>query len=100
MYFDARAFAKRLSMALAVDDRSQGELADRVGTDAGQLSRWKTGKVVPDLAYVTGLVGELGISAHWLLLGEGPMRPEDPQAEVLAFREIAGIVERVTRRES
>ena len=99
MYFEARAFATRLSMALAADPRSQGELADKVGTDAGQLSRWKNGKVVPDLSYVTELVVELGVSADWLLLGRGPMRPEDPQAEVTAFREIAEIVGRVTRRD-
>ena len=99
LHFDPNGFAKRLSMALAADDRSQQDLELLAGISQGQLSRWKTGKVVPDLPYVVELVVELGVSADWLLLGRGPMRPEDPQAEVTAFREVAEIVARVTRRE-
>lgn len=88
-------------MALAADDsgRSQGEVAEVLGVDGGQLSRWKNGRAVPDLAYVAGLATELGVSAHWLLLGTGAMRPEDPALEVQAFREIKEIVERTIRRE-
>ena len=100
MKFDAKGFAARLSMALAVDYRSQQALELRAGISQGQITRWKRGGAVPaDLPGLVNLIADLGVSAHWLLLGVGPMRPDDPQAEVLAFREIASIVGRVTRQQ-
>jgi phage repressor protein C with HTH and peptisase S24 domain len=34
----------------------------------------------------------LGVSGHWLLTGEGPMRPDNEDREAEAFRRIAQIV--------
>lgn len=94
LHFNAKGFAKRLRIALAADDRNQGELEELAGVTQGQISRWKGG-TMPDLPSIARMVELLNVSADWLLFGEGEMRPSDPSAEVAAFREIADIVLRV-----
>lgn len=94
MHFDAKGFAKRLRIALAADDRSQGELEELAGVTPGQLSRWKGG-TMPDLPSIARMVEILDVSADWLLFEEGEMRPSGPSLEAAAFREIAEIVLRV-----
>ncbi|GMV07380.1 MAG: hypothetical protein AMXMBFR53_36550 [Gemmatimonadota bacterium] len=68
------------------------ELAGRLGMKFhGQISAWENGQSPsPDnLAKVTLA---LGVSGHWLLTGEGPMYPQSPEDEALAYRKIAAIV--------
>jgi transcriptional regulator with XRE-family HTH domain len=66
-------FAKRLRIALAADERTQGEIAQAADVPPDQLSRWKGGNVMPEIESVIRLVRALGVSGHWLLTGEGPM---------------------------
>lgn len=91
MGFDAKAFATRLSIALAADERRDGEIAKAVGVDGSQLSRWKTGQAVPTAQYIVPLVTTLGVSAHWLLTGKGPQGPsgEEDALRLQLIEEIA-----------
>lgn len=60
-------------MALAADEREEGEVATAAGVSASQLSRWKSGAATPLVTNVPELVLALGVNGHWLLTGEGDM---------------------------
>lgn len=78
-------------MALASDERRDGEIAKAIGVDGGQVSRWKNGAAVPSVESLVRLVGALGVSAHWLLTGAGPQEPgtEEDAVRLQLIEEIA-----------
>lgn len=86
--------AERLAIALAIDGRDQADIERLAGIAAGQLSRWK-GATKPDADSLGKVVRALGVSGHWLLTGEGEMRPTAPSEEVQGFRDMAAVVDRV-----
>ena len=49
---------------------TQAELAERIGVSNKSVSKWETGKCMPDYLVVEPLCAELGISAGELLNGE------------------------------
>lgn len=51
---------------------TQSELAEKVGVAAGsRVSEWENDRRQPSAPVLMALPGELGISGHWLLTGEG-----------------------------
>lgn len=94
MGFDTKEFRKRLRQALAADERSQSEIAAAAKVPRDQLSRWKGGRgkqVLPSVDSLARVVEELGVSAHWLLTGDGPMNPPDG-ADTLRLEVIGRVV--------
>lgn len=57
-------------------EHGQNTLARRTGTSPANISRYLRGRRVP-ARFCAALVREFGISASWLLTGEGPARLED-----------------------
>lgn len=49
---------------------TQRELADRIGVTNKTVSRWETGKYMPDLATIQSLCKELDISVNEFISGE------------------------------
>lgn len=92
--FDAKAFAIRLSVAIAADGRRQGQIAEAIGVDQAQLSKWKHGHAVPSTELLVPLIAALDVSPRWLLLNEGPMRASSSE-DTLRLE----LVGRIARRE-
>lgn len=79
-------FGGRLKTARKGRGISQEELAPRIGVTKDTLSRYERGEVAPTAEVIFLAVVQLGVSADWLLTGEGPMRgftiemaPQDPE---------------------
>ncbi len=58
---------------------TQRELAERLGVSAKTVSKWETGRGVPDTLQLVPLVGALAVSLNQLLLEPAPPPPRDPQ---------------------
>jgi transcriptional regulator with XRE-family HTH domain len=54
---------------------SQGELAEKVGTDARQISRYENGRITPSLDVVARLAEVLNISIDYLVIEGAVPRP-------------------------
>ena len=54
---------------------SQGELAERVGTDARQISRYENGRITPSLDVVARLAEVLNVSLDYLVIEGVERRP-------------------------
>lgn len=55
---------------------TQKELAEKIGCTDKAISRWETGKGLPDMSFLIPLSNELNISVNELLLGEKIIREE------------------------
>jgi transcriptional regulator with XRE-family HTH domain len=53
---------------------SQGELADKVGTDARQISRYENGRITPSLDVVARIAEALNVSVDHLVFEDVPRR--------------------------
>ena len=49
---------------------TQKELADKIGVSDKTVSKWETGKGLPDITLLEPLAGALGVSVSELLAGE------------------------------
>ena len=57
-----------------MDSWSQGELADKVGTDARQISRYENGRITPSLDVVARIAETLNVSVDHLVFEDIPRR--------------------------
>lgn len=99
---EGRAFRRRLAAAIEASPLSRPEIADELGTAAPRLSEWASegGTRMPGFHFLAKLPGVLGVSGHWLLTGEGSMRPDpkgEPPLELAAYKAIAAIVRAADR---
>ena len=87
-----QAFRDRLKLAVEACSLEKQEIAERVGLRRpGTLSTWLMDG--PDFAIPRGqqllrLPGVLGVSGHWLLTGEGPMRGGEDGLRLQVIRQI------------
>lgn len=88
-------FADRLDRALTHAGMNQSELARALKSQPHRVGAWVNDGVIPSSKHLMRLPELLGVSGHWLLTGDGPMIPEDPERELRAYREIVEIVRRV-----
>lgn len=54
---------------------SQGELAEHVGGDARQISRYENGKITPSVDALVRIAEVLNISVDYLVIDNAPRRP-------------------------
>jgi ribosome-binding protein aMBF1 (putative translation factor) len=54
---------------------SQAELADKINSDARQVSRYESGKVAPDLEAVVRIAEVLNVAVDYLVIPDTPRRP-------------------------
>ena len=87
-----QAFRDRLKQAIGACSLEKQQIAERVGLRRpGTLSTWLVDG--PDFAIPRGqqmlrLPGVLGVSGHWLLTGEGPMRGGEDGLRLQVIRQI------------
>ncbi len=74
-------FRDRLHKARAIQGLSQNELAQAIGKDTAQISKWVRGRNNPRPKTMLKIAQVLKVSMLWLVFGEGPMEaaitPED-----------------------
>jgi transcriptional regulator with XRE-family HTH domain len=73
---------------------SQSELAEQVGADPAQISRYENGRITPSADALVRLAETFGVSCDYLLVDDAPRRPfrspEDDLGDHLAdFAELA-----------
>ncbi|MEZ6233365.1 MAG: helix-turn-helix transcriptional regulator [Phycisphaerales bacterium] len=66
----------------AVGERTYRQVADLTGVHAENVRRYMQGQA-PSLAFVVAFCRSLGISADWLLTGQGPMLAADVRGHAL-----------------
>jgi transcriptional regulator with XRE-family HTH domain len=65
---------------------SQRELADRIGADARQVSRYENGRITPSLDAATRLAEALNVSLDHLVFDDVPRRPLHAPENILGDR--------------
>lgn len=76
----------RLKALRAEKGWSQSELAEKVGADGRQISRYENGHITPSAEVLVKLAQELDCSVDYLLLEEAPRRPIGIEDSDLAER--------------
>lgn len=64
-----QSIKSRLSKIIEESDKSQAEIARKIGTTPAMVSRWKKGSVIPTTKSYEKLCKLLGIDINWLLTG-------------------------------
>ena len=64
---------------------TQAELADRIGVSSKTVSKWETGRGLPDISLLQPLARELGVSLIELMNGE-PIQNRNVSANLLRSR--------------
>ena len=54
---------------------SQGELAEKIGADPAQISRYENGRITPSADAIVRLAETFGVSTDYLLVEGAPRRP-------------------------
>lgn len=54
---------------------SQGELAEKIGADPAQISRYEAGRITPSADAVIRLAEVFAVSTDYLLISDAPRRP-------------------------
>ena len=67
---------------------TQKELADKIGCTDKAISRWETGKGLPDMSFLIPLSKELKVSVNELLAGEIIIPEEQEHIEIEKVNEI------------
>jgi transcriptional regulator with XRE-family HTH domain len=65
---------------------SQAELADKIGVDAGRVSRYEAGRITPSAEALVRLGEVLNVSIDHLLVDDVPRRPLHSAEDVLGDR--------------
>ncbi len=65
---------------------SQGELAEKVGADPAQISRYENGRITPSADVVVRIAEVFDVSTDYLLVGDAPRRPFRRGDEALGER--------------
>lgn len=71
---------ERLMLALAVRDKTGADLARGIGANSGLVSKWALDQQLPKADSIARICLFLEISAHWLVLGVGPMEAPGTEA--------------------
>ena len=58
-------------------DLKQSELAEKLGVTSKTVSRWETGKYMPDLSLFTDIAQILGVTINELLQGESVIKKKN-----------------------
>ena len=65
---------------------SQGELAEKVGADPAQISRYENGRITPSADAVVRIAEVFDVSTDYLLVDDAPRRPFRQGDEALGDR--------------
>lgn len=71
---------------------SQGDLATKIGADAGQISRYENAHIAPSADAIVRIAEALDVSCDYLLVDDAPRRPFRAPDHALGDR-LAGLDE-------
>lgn len=57
---------------------TQTQLATRMSSTQGTISKWENNEAMPELGNVVELCRHLYVTADWLIFGRGAVEPTDP----------------------
>ncbi len=77
--FDQEKIGLFLAQARKEKGWTQAELAEKLGVSNRSISRWETGKTMPDYSLLSPLCGALGLSVNELFAAERMPPPPVPQ---------------------
>jgi transcriptional regulator with XRE-family HTH domain len=77
---------ERLRELRAEQGLSQAELADKIGSDARQVSRYENGRVAPSLEAVVRIAETFNTSVDYLVTPDAPRRPLHARGNALDAR--------------
>ncbi|MDP9074387.1 MAG: helix-turn-helix domain-containing protein [Actinomycetota bacterium] len=86
------ALADRVKQLRNEHSWSQGELAERIGADPAQISRYENGRITPSADALVRLAETFGVSCDYLLVNDAPRRPFRSPEDSLGDR-LAGLGE-------
>jgi repressor LexA len=69
----AHKLARRIREARLSKGLDQAKLAAKIDIATRTVQRWENGEQVPDSNYLMRIARATGVTAHWLLTGEGEM---------------------------
>lgn len=91
-------------MRHAAENRSYRVISELTGQNSETVRRYMQG-ASPSIEFVSRLCDKLGLNAHWLLTGEGPMLASEQRSAALReaspaelLSHIAGTLDRLTGR--
>ena len=67
---DSKIIGEFIKEQRALKNLTQKQLAEKLGVTDKAISRWETGKGIPDVSLLIPLSNALGVSVHEILLGE------------------------------
>jgi transcriptional regulator with XRE-family HTH domain len=65
---------------------SQAELAERVGADPAQISRYESGRITPSADVIVRLAETFDVTTDYLLIDDAPRRPHRTGEDALGDR--------------
>ena len=68
-------FSERIKQLRKEKGWKQGELAEKIGSDARQISRYENSRVTPSLDAIVKLATAFDITIDYLLIEDAPRRP-------------------------
>jgi transcriptional regulator with XRE-family HTH domain len=80
------ALAHRVKQLRTERGWSQGELAEHVGADPAQISRYENGRITPSADATVRLAEAFDVSCDYLLVADAPRRPFRSAEDVLGDR--------------
>jgi transcriptional regulator with XRE-family HTH domain len=82
----AMPIGERIKALRSEQRLSQGDLAGKIGADAGQISRYENGHIAPSADAIVRLAEALDVSCDYLLVEGAPRRPFRSAADLLGER--------------
>jgi transcriptional regulator with XRE-family HTH domain len=67
--------AERLKTLRAEAGWSQAELAERIGSDGRQVSRYENGRITPSLEALVRIAETFNVTVDYLVINDAPRRP-------------------------
>jgi transcriptional regulator with XRE-family HTH domain len=86
------ALAERVKQLRNQQGWSQGDLAERIGADPAQISRYENGRITPSADALVRLAETFDVSCDYLLIDDAARRPFRPPEDALGDR-LAGLAE-------
>jgi len=80
------ALAERVKQLRTEHAWSQGDLAERVGADPAQISRYENGRITPSADALIRIAETFNVSCDYLLIDNAPRRPFRSPEDTLGNR--------------
>jgi transcriptional regulator with XRE-family HTH domain len=80
------SLAERVKQLRAERGWSQGELAERIGGDPAQISRYENARIAPSADAIIRLAEAFDVACDYLLVDSAPRRPFRSAEDVLGDR--------------